>query len=65
MNNISRRDIKTLKRRRDFLSQRMEYNDMADTGRSYDAAEYNALNHVIQLWEEENGKETEVSDIDE
>lgn len=62
MTNINSKDIKTLKRRRDFLTQRMDYNDMADTGRSYDAAEYNALCHVIKAWEESHGKETEISD---
>ena len=62
MNSINSKEIKTLKRRRDFLSQRMDYNDMADTGRSYDAAEYRALNKVIKIWEAEHGKETEVQD---
>lgn len=62
MSNIRQRDIKVLKRRRDFICQRMENNGMADTGRSYDAEEFNALDRVIKTLEAQNGKETEVQD---
>lgn len=60
MSNIRACDLKALKRRRDFLSQRMENNGMADTGRSYDAAEYNALDRVIKALEAQDGKEAEI-----
>lgn len=60
MTNIRQCDIKALKRRRDFLTQRMEYNGMSDTGRSYDAAEYNALDRVIKSLEGQDGEEREV-----
>ena len=60
MSNIRTCDLKALKRRRDFLSQRMENNGMADTGRSYDAAEYNALDRVIKTLEAQDGKEAEI-----
>lgn len=57
MNNIRARDIKALKRRMEFLTARMENNGMADTGRSYDAAEYNALKNVLEAID---GEEAEV-----
>lgn len=57
MNNIKSRDIKALKRRMEFLTARMENNGMSDTGRSYDAAEYNALKHVLEALD---GEETEI-----
>ena len=65
MTNIRARDMQALKRRRDFLCQRMEYNGRADTGHSYDAQEYNALDRVIKRLEEEDGEETEVQHTNE
>jgi hypothetical protein len=53
MVNIRRCDIRALKRRRDFLMQRLMKNGMADTGFSYDNAEAVALDRIIKRYEGE------------
>lgn len=53
MVNIRRCDIRALKRRRDFLMQRLMKNGMADTGFSYDNAEAVALDRIISRYEGE------------
>lgn len=60
MDSIRARDIKALNRRRDFLAERMRRNGDGDTGKSYDACEYNALTRVLEVLESYNAKETKV-----
>lgn len=65
---INNHDIKTLKRRRDHLYKRMEYNGSSDTGYSFDAREAKTLDKVIQFLEMQavryvpDGEEAAVSD---
>ena len=49
MSNIKKSDIIILRRRKDFLENRIRTNKSADTGFHYDRAEFGALQRVIDL----------------
>ena len=66
MVHIRNRDIKALRRRRDFLMKRIVDNRLKDEGFSFDVAEMDALNNVLEMLEEERGdQENHVLDQDE
>lgn len=63
MVNIRYRDIKALKRRKDFLFKRVNGDMMSD--KTYDISEYKALDAAIKVMEEQYAKESRVYNKDE
>lgn len=51
MEHIRRRDLRALRRRMEFIKHRFDVNPDDDNGRTYDAAEYEALRRVLRALE--------------